>query len=675
MAKKISTRKTTAKSSSTAKKTSVKNAEAEVKASVKEATVEPKTVAKEEAVEPKAAVKKTAKAKTPEKKETVEAKPEAKKEEAVKPKPAAKKKTAKAKTSEKKAAVKAKPVVKKEEAAEPKTEVKEKTVKAKPAAKKAEVEVKEPVKKVEIETKVPAKKVAVKAEAPSKKEVAEPQIAVKQDIPMEQPDLGPRRSVAFIGSECYPFVKTGGLGDVMYALPKALAKLNLDVKVILPRYKCIPQKYQEKMEYRGSFYMDLCADGKQYYVGIMEYQEDGVVYDFIDNDEFFSWGDPYTNLIDDIPKFCYFGKAALAALNYLDWTPDIVHCHDWQAALVPLYLRTCFSDTNVGRAIAVLTIHNLRFQGVYDRKTIQYWSGLPDYVFNKDCMIQNWLDANMLKGGITYSNKVTTVSNTYAWEIQTEEYGEGLEEHLRYHNNKVLGIVNGIDTDIWNPATDKLLASKYDAESAIKNKKANKKALQESLGLDVDDNKMVIGLISRLTNQKGLDLVNDVIPGIMDGNTQVVVLGTGDAQYEDTFRYYEDKYKGSFCAYIAYNENVAHNIYAGCDALLVPSRFEPCGLTQLISMRYGAVPIVRETGGLKDTVQPYNAFENTGNGFTFDRYESGLLYDAINRAKTLYFENRVYWDDMVVRDMNKDVSWEQSAKQYKDMYVELTPRY
>ena len=640
MAKKISTRKTTAKSSSTAKKTSVKNAEAEVKASVKEATVEPKTVAKEEAVKPKAAVKKTAKAKT----------------------------------SEKKAAVKAKPVVKKEEAAEPKTEVKEKTVKAKPAAKKAEVEVKEPVKKVEIETKVPAKKVAVKAEAPSKKEVAEPQIAVKQDIPMEQPDLGPRRSVAFIGSECYPFVKTGGLGDVMYALPKALAKLNLDVKVILPRYKCIPQKYQEKMEYRGSFYMDLCADGKQYYVGIMEYQEDGVVYDFIDNDEFFSWGNPYTNLIDDIPKFCYFAKAALAALNYLNWTPDVVHCHDWQAALVPLYLRTCFQDTDVGRAISVLTIHNLKFQGIYDRKKIQYWSGLPDYVFNKDCMIQNWLDANMLKGGITYSNKVTTVSNTYAWEIQTEEYGEGLAEHLRYHNNKILGIVNGIDTDIWNPATDKLLAADYDEKSAIKNKKVNKKALQESLGLDVDEHKMVIGLISRLTNQKGLDLVNDVIPGIMDEHTQVVVLGTGDSQYENTFRYYENKYKGNFCAYIAYNENVAHNIYAGCDALLVPSRFEPCGLTQLIAMRYGAVPIVRETGGLKDTVQPYNMFENTGNGFTFDRYESGLLYDAINRAKTLYFENRKSWDDMVIRDMNKDVSWEKSAKQYKDMYVGLTPR-
>ena len=524
---------------------------------------------------------------------------------------------------------------------------------------------------------------AVKTVAPTVENVSAKQTAIiqepsveqnKQNIPMKQPDLGPRRSVAFIGSECYPFVKTGGLGDVMSALPKSLAKLNIDVKVIIPRYKCIPQKFQEKMEYRGSFDMNLCSDGKQYYVGIMEYQEDGVVYDFIDNDEFFSWGNPYTNLIDDIPKFCYFAKAALAALNYLNWTPDVVHCHDWQAALVPLYLRTCFQDTDVGRAISVLTIHNLKFQGIYDRKMIQYWSGLPDYVFNKDCMIQNWLDANMLKGGIAYSNKVTTVSNTYAWEIQTEEYGEGLAEHLRYHNNKILGIVNGIDTDIWNPETDKLLAVDYDEKSAIKNKKINKKALQESLGLDVDEHKMVIGLISRLTNQKGLDLVNDVIPGIMDEHTQVVVLGTGDSQYENTFRYYENKYKGNFCAYIAYNENVAHNIYAGCDALLVPSRFEPCGLTQLIAMRYGAVPIVRETGGLKDTVQPYNMFANTGNGFTFDRYESGLLYDAINRAKTLYFENRKFWDDMVIRDMNKDVSWEKSAKQYKDMYVGLTPR-
>ena len=666
MSKRINTKKTTMKTVSTEIKDAVEKTEVVSTAEPKKKADKPKAEEKKKADKPKAEEKKKAdKPKAEEKKKAEEPKEEPKektdkpkeesKKKADKPKEESKKKVAKSKTVTRKRAVRSKTVTE-EKVAEPKITTKKKTVRSKAATKEKADATKEKI--AEIEEK-----------AATLKTTAE------QNIPMEQPDLGPRRSVAFIGSECYPFVKTGGLGDVMSALPKALAKLNLDVKVILPRYKCIPQEYQEKMEYRGSFYMNLCSDGKQYYVGIMEYQEDGVVYDFIDNDEFFSWGDPYTNLIDDIPKFCYFAKASLAALNYLDWTPDVVHCHDWQAALVPLYLRTSFSDTDVGRAIAVLTIHNLRFQGIYDRKMIQYWSGLPDYVFNKDCLTQNWLDANMLKGGIDYCNKVTTVSNTYAEEIQTEEYGEGLAEHLRYHQNKILGIVNGIDTDIWNPATDKLLASNYDAESVIKNKKVNKKALQEALGLDVDENKMVIGLISRLTNQKGLDLVNDVIPGIMDGNTQVVVLGTGDSQYEDTFRYYENKYKGSFCAYIAYNENVAHNIYAGCDALLVPSRFEPCGLTQLISMRYGAVPIVRETGGLKDTVQPYNVFENTGNGFTFDRYESGLLYDAINRAKTLYFENRKCWDDMVIRDMNKDVSWEKSAKQYKDMYVGLTPRY
>ena len=644
MSKRINTKKTTVKTVSTEIKDAVEKTEVVSTAEEKKKADKPKAEEKKKADEPKE-----------EPKEKADKLKEEPKKKADKPKEESKKKVAKSKTVTRKRAVRSKTVTE-EKVAEPKTTTKKKTVRSKAATKEKADATKEKIAEIE-------------------EEAATLKTTVEQNIPMEQPDLGPRRSVAFIGSECYPFVKTGGLGDVMSALPKALAKLNLDVKVILPRYKCIPQEYQEKMEYRGSFYMNLCSDGKQYYVGIMEYQEDGVVYDFIDNDEFFSWGNPYTNLIDDIPKFCYFAKASLAALNYLDWTPDVVHCHDWQAALVPLYLRTSFSDTDVGRAIAVLTIHNLRFQGIYDRKMIQYWSGLPDYVFNKDCLTQNWLDANMLKGGIDYCNKVTTVSNTYAEEIQTEEYGEGLAEHLRYHQNKILGIVNGIDTDIWNPATDKLLASNYDAESVIKNKKVNKKALQEALGLDVDENKMVIGLISRLTNQKGLDLVNDVIPGIMDGNTQVVVLGTGDSQYEDTFRYYENKYKGSFCAYIAYNENVAHNIYAGCDALLVPSRFEPCGLTQLISMRYGAVPIVRETGGLKDTVQPYNVFENTGNGFTFDRYESGLLYDAINRAKTLYFENRKCWDDMVIRDMNKDVSWEKSAKQYKDMYVVLTPRY
>ena len=667
-------KKATAKKTTTTKKTTAKKAAAKTeavkeeapvketakKAAPKKTTAKKTTVSKTEAVKEETPVKEAA-AKVETVKEAEPKKETAKK--TVTKKATTKKTTAAKKTTAKKATAKTETV--KEEALKKTTKkaTAKKTTKKATAAKK-EAPVKEEPKVEETVAPEVEKKVEV-----------EPEVVVQETAAPAPVDLGPRRSVAFIGSECYPFVKTGGLGDVMSALPKSLAKLNCDVKVIIPRYKCIPQKFQEKMEYKGSFSMDLCADGKQYYVGIMEYQEDGVVYDFIDNDEFFSWGNPYTNLIDDIPKFCYFGKAALAALNYLDWTPDVVHCHDWQAALVPLYLRTCFKDSNVGRASCVLTIHNLRFQGIYDRKTIQYWSGLPDYVFNKDCLTQNWLDANMLKGGITYSNVVTTVSNTYAGEIQTEEYGEGLEEHLRYHHNKLVGIVNGIDTDIWNPATDKLLAAPYNSQNVIENKKANKKALQESLGLEVDDHKIVIGLISRLTNQKGLDLVNNVIPHIMDEHTQVVVLGTGDAEYEDAFRYYENQYKGNFCAYIAYNENVAHNIYAGCDALLVPSRFEPCGLTQLISMRYGSVPIVRETGGLKDTVQPYNLFDNTGNGFTFDRYESGLLYDAINRAKTLYFESRPYWDEMVVRNMNKDVSWEQSAKHYKDMYVGLTPKY
>ena len=675
--KTTTTKKTTVKKTAPAKETTKKTTA--VKAETKKVEPVKETATKVEVVKEAAPKKETVKKTTVKKaapkkttaKKTATTKTEAVKEEAPVKEVAAKVQTVKEAEPKKETAKK--------------TATKKATTKkttAKKATAKTEAVKEEAPKKITKKTTTAKKEAPVKEEPKVEKTVApevekkvEPEVVV-QETPAPAPvDLGPRRSVAFIGSECYPFVKTGGLGDVMSALPKSLAKLNCDVKVIIPRYKCIPQKFQEKMEYKGSFSMDLCSDGKQYYVGIMEYQEDGVVYDFIDNDEFFSWGNPYTNLIDDIPKFCYFGKAALAALNYLDWTPDVVHCHDWQAALVPLYLRTCFKDSNVGRASCVLTIHNLRFQGIYDRKTIQYWSGLPDYVFNKDCLTQNWLDANMLKGGITYSNVVTTVSNTYAGEIQTEEYGEGLEEHLRYHHNKLVGIVNGIDTDIWNPATDKLLAAPYDSQNVIENKKANKKALQESLGLEVDDHKIVIGLISRLTNQKGLDLVNNVIPHIMDEHTQVVVLGTGDAEYEDAFRYYENAYKGNFCAYIAYNENVAHNIYAGCDALLVPSRFEPCGLTQLISMRYGSVPIVRETGGLKDTVQPYNLFDNTGNGFTFDRYESGLLYDAINRAKTLYFESRPYWDEMVVRNMNKDVSWEQSAKHYKDMYVGLTPKY
>ena len=482
----------------------------------------------------------------------------------------------------------------------------------------------------------------------------------------------PRRSIAFIGSECHPFVKTGGLGDVMYALPRELARLNCDVRVILPRYACIPQEYQDKMVYRGEFYMDLGKTGRDYYVGIMEYVHDGVVYDFIDNQEFFSSGNPYLNLVDDIPKYCYFSKAALAALNYMNWIPDIVHCHDWQAALVPVYLRTLFKDSPVGRAKSILTIHNLRFQGIYNIPTIQYWSGLPNEVFNMGALQQDYVNANMLKGGLAYANRITTVSGTYAYEIQTPEYGEKLEDHLRYHNWKLRGIVNGIDYEMWDPEKDAALFENYGLGNVLEHKMANKRALQRELGLEEDEGKFVIGLISRLTNQKGLDLVSSIIPQVLDGNTQVIVLGTGDSQYEDTFRWYEATNRGTFCACIQYDEARAHRIYAGSDALLVPSRFEPCGLTQLNAMHYGTLPIVRETGGLKDTVEPYNNFTGDGNGFTFDRYDAGLLLDAINRAKTVYFTNRYHWDEVVQRDMAKDVSWANSARQYKDLYLELT---
>lgn len=481
-----------------------------------------------------------------------------------------------------------------------------------------------------------------------------------------------RRSIAFIGSECYPFVKTGGLGDVMHALAKELSKKNCDVKVILPRYACIDQKWQDKMVYKGSFYMDLTSDGGQYYVGIMEYVNDGVVYDFIDNQEFFTSGNPYTSIIGDIPKYCYFAKAALAALNYMNWIPNVIHCHDWQAGLVPVFLRDTFRDSPVSSAKAVFTIHNLRFQGIFNIDTFRYWTNLSYEVLSNDAIRSGRDDVNMLKAGISYSDAVTTVSETYAGEIQTAQYGEQLDGHLRYYSYKLRGIVNGIDCDIWNPATDKLLPYNYDVSNAIEQKRLNKLALQEELGLAKDENKMVIGLISRLTDQKGLDLINMIVGDLIDGNTEVVVLGTGDPYYEGSFRYYEEIYKGYFCANIMYDEGRAHKIYAGCDCLLVPSAFEPCGLTQLIGMHYGAIPIVRETGGLKDTVEPYNEFENRGNGFTFDRYDAGLLLDAINRAKTCYFTQRNNFNEMVIRDMNKDVSWSTSADKYKALYLELT---
>ena len=534
--------------------------------------------------------------------------------------------------------------------------------KKEPAEKKATKVKKESVKKATKKETDTVKK-EVKKRAPRKKVVKVEE--VKQE--------DKRRSVVFIGSECYPFVKTGGLGDVMYSLPKQLAKQNCDVKVMLPKYACIGQKWVDKMVYKGSFYMDLTSDGSSYYVGIMEYvSDDGVVYDFIDNEEFFTSGHPYTSIIGDIPKYCYFSKACLAALNYMDWVPNIIHCHDWQTGLVPVFLREKFNDTPVGSAKVVYTIHNLKFQGIFNIDTFRYWTNLPYEVLYNDVIRMNRDDVNMLKAGISYCDALTTVSETYAGEIQSPSYGEYLDGHLRYYSYKISGIVNGIDYDIWNPKTDEHLPVKYDAGDFIKAKKENKLKLQEELGLKQDENKIVIGLVSRLTDQKGLDLVNSIVGDIMDEHTQMVVLGSGDLYYESSFRYYEETYRGKFCANIMYDEDRAHKIYAGCDVILIPSAFEPCGLTQLIGMHYGDVPIVRETGGLKDTVEPYNEYEQTGNGFTFDRYDAGLLLDCINRCKTVYFTNRDAFNNIAKRNMEKDVSWNKSAEQYKKLYLELT---
>ena len=694
-AKKAAAKKTAekkpAEKKTTAKKTSVKKAATEAVADIKEevkATV--KKVAAKKTAEKKPAEEKAAAEKPSVKKAAAEVAANIKEEVKATVKKAAAKKAPVKKASEEKTSVDAAEIKAEEKAAvkeeskkpaEKKAAAKKpaakKTAAKKPAAKKAVKKAAEAAEDVKDEVSTAAEASVIEETEVVAEKVSEAEETAAEAVTEAAPEAPalpePRRSVAFIGSECYPFVKTGGLGDVMYALPRALVRQNCDVKVILPRYKSIPLAYQDKMIYRGAFEMDLCADGKSYYVGIMEYIMDGVVYDFIDNEEFFSWGNPYTNLVDDIAKYCFFSKAALAALNYLDWTPDVIHCHDWQAGLVPLYLRTQFKDTPVGRAKVMITIHNLRFQGIYSIEHIKYWSGLPAGLFNKDVMTQNWVDANMFKGGLTYADMITTVSGTYAGEIQTPEFGEGLDAHLRYHSGKLRGIINGIDYELWDPAKDSLLAAAYDSADVLEKKRVNKLKLQEELGLEQDENKFVIGLISRLTNQKGLDLVNAILPQLIDGNTQVVVLGTGDPYYEDSFRYYENAYKGSVCSNIMYNEGRAHHIYAGADALLVPSQFEPCGLTQLIAMHYGTVPVVRETGGLKDTVQPYNEFTNEGNGFTFDRYDAGLLLDAINYAKTVYFTDRVRWDEMVQRDMAKDVSWENSAKQYRDLYLELTP--
>ena len=477
------------------------------------------------------------------------------------------------------------------------------------------------------------------------------------------------KKILFVASEAVPFIKTGGLADVVGSLPKCYDKEEYDVRVMIPKYLCIKEKFLEKLEFVDQFYMDYL--GQNRYVGILQYVHEGITFYFIDNESYFWGSKPYGDWYYDLEKFSFFCQAALSALPVIGWKPDVVHCHDWQTGLIPVYLKDRFGAGEFFKNMkSVMTIHNLKFQGVWDVNTIKRFSGLSDYYFTSD-KLESYNNGNMLKGGLVYADMITTVSETYAEEIKTQFYGEGLDGLMRARSKDLRGIVNGIDYDDFNPETNENLAAQYNAENFLEEKVKNKTALQEELGLPKDEEKFVVGVVSRLTDQKGFDLIQAVMEEICTEDVQLVVLGTGDEKYESMFRHYDWKYPERVSAQIRYSEPLSHRIYAGCDAFLMPSLFEPCGLSQLMALRYGTVPIVRETGGLKDTVEAYNEYEGTGTGFSFTNYNAHEMLDTIRYAKNVYYENRDEWNKIAKRAMKADFSWNASAKKYQELYDEL----
>lgn len=474
------------------------------------------------------------------------------------------------------------------------------------------------------------------------------------------------KKILFVASECVPFVKTGGLADVVGSLPKYLDKEQFDVRVMIPKYMMIPEKYKEKMNYRTHFYMEL--NWRSQYVGIFETVVDGITFYLIDNEYYFAGMKPYGNIYEDIEKFAFFSRACLSALPVIGFRPDIIHCHDWQTGLVPVYLNDSFQGGEFFRGIkTIMTIHNLKFQGIWDKKTVKNITGLGDYYFVPD-KLEAYGDANYLKGGIVYADYVTTVSDSYAKEIRMPFYGEGLDGLMNAKANRLVGIVNGIDYEEYNPETDPYIVQNYNAKNFRKEKVKNKHALQQELGLEVNDKKFMVGIVSRLTDQKGFDLINYVIEEICAPDTQLVVLGTGEERYEHLFRHYAWKYGDRVSANIYYSNERSHRIYAACDAFLMPSLFEPCGLSQLMSLRYGTVPIVRETGGLRDTVEPYNQYESKGTGFSFRNYNAHEMLGTLRYAKDVYYNHRREWNKIIDRGMARDFSWSASAKKYEELY-------
>ncbi len=474
------------------------------------------------------------------------------------------------------------------------------------------------------------------------------------------------KKILFVASEAVPFVKTGGLADVAGSLPKCFNKEYFDVRVMLPKYMCMKQEWKDKLNYVSHFYMDYL--GQSRYVGILTCEYEGVTFYFIDNEWYFNGSTLYGDWLYDLEKFSFFCNAALSALPVIGFRPDLIHCHDWQTGLIPVYLKDRFAGGEFFRGIkSVITIHNLKFQGVWDVATIKRLTGLSDYYFTPD-KLEAYKNGNLLKGGIVYADAITTVSNTYAEEIKMPFYGENLDGLMRARANSLRGIVNGIDYDEFNPETDEYIEAHYNAQTFRKEKVKNKKALQKELGLAEDEKTMMIGIVSRLTDQKGFDLIQYVMDELCRDAVQIVVLGTGEERYENMFRHFAWKYPGKVSANIYYSNPLSHRIYAACDAFLMPSLFEPCGLSQLMSLRYGTLPIVRETGGLKDTVQPYNEFAGTGTGFSFSNYNAHEMLNTIRYAERIYYDKKREWNKMVDRAMAQDFSWNASALKYQELY-------
>ena len=480
------------------------------------------------------------------------------------------------------------------------------------------------------------------------------------------------KNILFASSEAVPYMKTGGLADVVGSLPRYFNKEEYDVRVILPKYACMDKKFLPELTFVCHFYVNL--NWRRQYVGIFKSEFKGVTYYFVDNEFYFAGNNPYNNIYEDVEKFAYFSKAVLESLPYLEFTPDIIHCNDWQTGLLPVFLHTSYgSDRFYENIKTVYSIHNMKFQGRWKIQEVMDITGLPKQIFNAN-ELESYGDANYLKGGIVYADAVSTVSPSYANEITTPEGGEGLDGLMQARRNVLYGILNGLDYDEYNPLKDPYIEYHFSKDD-MANKRMNKIQMQKNLGLPISDDTFMIGIVSRMTDQKGFDLIAYVMEEMLNSmDVQFAVLGTGEARYEDMFRYFQDKYPDKVHAYIGYSEERANQIYAACDAFLMPSLFEPCGLSQLMSMRYGTLPIVRETGGLKDTVEPYNEFENTGTGFSFTEYNAHDMLHVIRYAYEIYNERPEQWKAMMKRAMEQDFSWDASAREYEKMYEEILAR-